>query len=204
MSLKGEKIMKSKTKVFRLTYLAILTAIVVVLQLLGSFIKFGPFEISLVLLPIVLGVVTGGPMAGAWLGLIFGVCVLVSPSTQAFMTVHAIGTILTVLSKGVLCGLVAGLVFKALEKINKYVAIVTAAVVCPIVNTGVFLLGTRLFFWKTIAEWAAGAGKGSWAYVIFVMIGANFLFELLFNIVLCPIIVRLLNATKLEGYLKQS
>ena len=194
--------MRNKSKVFRLTYLAILTAIVVVLQMLGSFIKFGTFEISLVLLPIVLGVVTGGPVAGAWLGLIFGVCVLASPSTQAFMTVHAVGTILTVLAKGVLCGLAAGLVFKSLEKINKYVAIIAAAIACPIVNTGVFLIGTKLFFWKTISEWAVGAGKSSWAFLIFVMIGANFLVELLLNIILCPIIIRLLNATKLEAYLK--
>ena len=34
---------------------AVLTAIVVVLQLLGAFIKFGPFSISLVLVPIVIG-----------------------------------------------------------------------------------------------------------------------------------------------------
>lgn len=194
--------MKSKSNVFRLTYLAILTAIVVVLQILGSFIKFGPFEVSLVLLPIVLGVVTGGPMAGAWLGLVFGVCVLTSPATQTFMTVHAVGTILTVLIKGVLCGLVAGFAFKALEKFNKYVAVVVAAIVCPIVNTGVFLLGTMIFFWDTIVAWAAGAGMASWAFVFMGLIGFNFLFELLFNIILCPIIMRLLNATKLESYLK--
>ena len=91
--------MKTTSNSFRLTYLAILTAIVIVLQMLGSFIRFGTFEVSLVLLPIVLGVVTCGPLTGAWLGLVFGVCVLVSPATQAFMTISIFGTVVTVLLK---------------------------------------------------------------------------------------------------------
>ena len=42
-------------RVRKLTLLALFTAIVIVLQLLGSFIRFGPFSISLVLEPIVIG-----------------------------------------------------------------------------------------------------------------------------------------------------
>ena len=45
----------SNGKTRRLAGLALFTAIVVVLQLLGSFIKFGPFAVSLVLIPIVVG-----------------------------------------------------------------------------------------------------------------------------------------------------
>ncbi len=194
--------MKTTSNAFRLTYLAILTAIVIVLQLLGSFIRFGPFEVSLVLLPIVLGVVTCGPFAGGWLGLVFGVCVLFSPSTQAFMTVSIFGTVVTVILKGVLCGLAAGYAFHLLKNKNQYFAVVVAAIVCPIVNTGVFLLGTMIFFWETISMWAVGAGMGSWAFVILGMIGANFLFELLFNVVLSPVVIRLMHAAKLDRFLK--
>ena len=42
----------SNGKTRRLAGLALFTAIVVVLQLLGSFIKVGPFAVSLVLIPI--------------------------------------------------------------------------------------------------------------------------------------------------------
>jgi ferrous iron transport protein B len=56
-----------------LTGLALFTAIVVVLQYLGSFIRFGTFSISLVLIPIVVGAALYGPAAGAWLGFVFGV-----------------------------------------------------------------------------------------------------------------------------------
>ena len=48
---------------------AIVSAVVVVLQLLGSFIKFGTFSVSLVLVPIVIGAALYGTKASTWLGL---------------------------------------------------------------------------------------------------------------------------------------
>ena len=195
--------MRTTSNAFRLTYLAILTALVIVLQLLGNIIPSGPFKITFVLLPIVLGVVTSGPLAGGWLGFVFGVSVLLfSPDVQAFWAVNIFGTIVTVVLKGVLCGLVAGYVFHLLKNKNKYLAVIVAAIVCPIVNTGVFVLGTLVFFWDTLSMWAVGAGSSAWAYLIFVMIGINFIIELLYNIVFAPTVVRLMSAAKLERFLK--
>ena len=56
--------------------LGLFTAIVIVLQLMGSFIRFGTFSISLVLVPVVIGAALYGAGAGAWLGFVFGVVVL--------------------------------------------------------------------------------------------------------------------------------
>ena len=50
---------------------ALLTAIVVVLQFLGFFLRFSTFSISLVLMPIVIGAALYGIGTGAWLGLVF-------------------------------------------------------------------------------------------------------------------------------------
>ena len=66
--------MKTNTK--KIAGVGLLSAIVVVLQLLGSFIHFGPFSISLVLIPIVVGASLYGALSGAWLGLVFGITVL--------------------------------------------------------------------------------------------------------------------------------
>ena len=183
------------TPLQRLTLGAILTALVVVLQLLGQFIHFGVFSISLVLIPIVVGAATCGPWIGAWLGLVFGITVLLSGDAAAFMAVNVPGTIVTVLLKGVLCGLLSGLTYRALANRSRIAAVVAAAAVCPIVNTGVFLIGCALFFFETIAGWATAAGFGENAvgYMFFVLAGGNFLFELGFNLVLSPIIVRLLD-----------
>ena len=183
-----------KTSTQNLVLCAIMTALVIVLQFMGAFIKLGTFSISLVLVPIVIGAAICGVGAGAWLGFVFGVVVLLSGDAAAFLAVSVPGTIITVLAKGTACGLLAGLTYKLLERYNTFVAVVAAACVCPIVNTGVFLIGCLIFFMDTVAMWAEGAGLSGdvGRYMIFVLVGANFLFELLFNIILSPVIVRLL------------
>lgn len=177
-----------------LTMGALLTALVVVLQLLGSFIRLGMFSVSLVLIPIVIGAATCGPLISTWLGLVFGLAVLMSGDAAAFLVISVPGTVLTVLLKGMLCGLLAGLTYKLLERFDTYAAVFAAAFVCPVVNTAVFLLGCRLFFWETIGTWAAAMSSGSTvAYALLVLVGANFLFELGFNMLLSPLVVRLLH-----------
>ncbi len=190
-----------------LTGMALLTAVVVILQLLGAFVRFGPFSISLVLIPIVVGAALYGVWAGAWLGFVFGVVVLFQPDTGVFLTINPLGTILVVLLKGALAGLCAGLVYRLLSKRGKKddlsskggkkqgvdLPVIAAAIVCPVVNTGIFLLGCLVFFLPTIREWAAASGfKNVGTYMILGLVGGNFLFELLFNIILSPVIVRLI------------
>ena len=174
---------------------AILTALVVILQLMGAFIRLGPFSVSLVLIPIVIGASVCSVKIGAWLGFVFGVTVLLSGDAAAFLAVDIFGTIVTVLLKGTLAGFLAALAYKALKSTNTYLAVAFAAVICPVVNTGVFLIGCLLFFMDTVTMWAETAGLGTNVahYMIFVLVGANFLFELGTNIILSPVIVRLIN-----------
>ena len=173
---------------------AILTALVIILQMMGSFIRFGMFSISLVLVPIVIGAALCGYKTGAWLGFVFGVAVLLSGDAAAFFLVNVIGTVITVLLKGALCGLAAGITYKLLENKNRYLAVMSAAVVCPVVNTGVFLLGCVAFFLSTIADWGAGAGFESTASYMFLgLAGGNFIFEMITNIILAPVILRIIN-----------
>lgn len=176
---------------------ALLTAIVIVLQLMGTFVKVGFFAICPVLIPIVIGAATCGVGVGAWLGFVFGVVVLLSGDAAAFLTVNALGTVITVLLKGTACGLVAGLIYKALEKHGIYLAALAAAIACPIVNTGVFLIGCVVFFFETIESWGLAEGFGSaYEYMFLGLAGGNFIFELVTNILLSPVVVRLLNIKK--------
>ena len=173
---------------------AALSAIVIVLQFMGAFIRFGPFSVSLVLVPIVIGAAMCDWRIGAWLGFLFGVVVLASGDAALFLAINIPGTVITVLVKGTACGLVAGLVYKALERFNRYVAVVAAAIICPVVNTGVFLLGCVVFFMDTVTSWASGANV--FAFMIVSFVGLNFLVELAINMVLSPMIVRILNIKK--------
>ena len=177
---------------------AIMTALVIILQLLATFTTFfGPFSTAVALIPIVIGAAMCGIVVGAWLGLVFGAVVLLSGGAALFWTFSIYGTIITVLAKGALCGLAAGLVYRLLERFNKYVAVLGAAIICPIVNTGVFLLGCRIFFMPfadAIAQTVNLTVSGM--SVFFALAMANFLFELGMNILLSPVIVRLLNIKK--------
>lgn len=180
-------------KVLRLVGIAILSALVVILQLLGSFIRFGPVSVSLVLLPIVVGAAMYGPVAGATLGCVFSVVVLLQPDTVFFYGIHFWGTIATVLVKGTLAGWLAGAFYQMISRKNVWVAVIVAAIICPIVNTGFFLLGCKLFFWNALAELGGG---NAFTYVITVMIGFNFIAEFITNIICAPVVLRVLQAVK--------
>lgn len=181
------------TKTQKIVGIGLFTAIVVALQLLAASIKFGPFSITLVLAPIVIGAALYGIGAGAWLGAAFGISVLISGDSAAFMTINPAGTIITVLLKGMLAGLVAGLIYKALEKTNKTVAVVLAGIACPIVNTGIFLAGCYLFF----QEWLVSVfGTTGFATVVTGLVSVNFAVELGINMVLASVIVRIIDIGK--------
>lgn len=187
--------MEQKTK--KLVGIGLLTAIVVVLQALAVAIRpTGIFNISLVLVPIVVGAALYGYKAGAWLGFVFSMIVMFT-DTAAFMAISVPGTIITVLVKGTAAGLVAGLVYLSLEKKNRYLAVISAAIACPVVNTGLFLIGCVVFFMDTINGWAAAAGYASaGGYLIGAMVGVNFLIEMGVNIVLSSAIMRIIGFGK--------
>lgn len=182
----------------KLVGIAVFAAIVIVLQLLGAFIRLGQFSVSLVLIPIVVGSAVYGMGSGTWLGLIFGIAVLLSGDAASFLAISPIGTVITVLLKGTLAGLAVDVAYSLLQKANKYVAVIVSAILCPVVNTGVFLVGCRLFFWETIREWSAASEYGADVvkYVIFMLVGGNFIFEFIVNLVMSPAVVRIVDIGK--------
>ena len=195
---KGEE-MKRKTNAQgmsteKLVLLALFTALVAILAYLGGFIKIGGLaSISLTLIPVVLGAALCGPLAGAWLGGVSGIVFFMTADAAFWMGLSVFGTIVTVMIKGIAAGLCAGLVYKLLERFNRYLAVMASAIVCPIVNTGIFIVGCFIFFMDTVNLGAAAEGLSVGAYILIVFVGLNFVFELLSNLVFSPVIVRLLD-----------
>ena len=177
---------------------SIMTALVIVVQLISTYTAFfGPFSTALALIPIVIGAAMCGTGIGAWLGLVLSVVVLITGGANLFFAFDVPGTLITVLIKGTACGIAAGFVYNSLKKINTYLAVVCAAVACPVVNTGVFVLGCMAFFMDDAAKIAEAIGSTASGISVFVALAlANFLFELGANVVLSPVIVRLLNVKK--------
>lgn len=189
---------KRKNQTKTLVLGAIMTALVIILQLVGSATTFfGPFSTAVALVPIVIGAAMCGTAVGAWLGFIFGAVVILSGGAALFFAFDVPGTIITVLLKGTACGLCAGLVYKLLEKFNRYIAVMVAAVVCPVVNTGVFLLGCFLFFMDSADAIAEALGMNVSGMALFWALAmGNFLLEVATSLVLSPVIVRVLNISK--------
>ena len=185
------------TKVKNMVGVALFSAIVVVLQLVSMQLRFAMFSITLTLVPIVVGAAVYNWKSGAVLGFVFGCAVLLTGDAAAFMAVNPLATVLVVLLKGTCCGLVAGLIYKTLEKHSRTVAVALAAISCPIVNTGVFLLGCLAFFMPTITQWGEAAGfANAGSYMIVGLVGTNFLIELGVNILLAPVCIRLIKLGK--------
>ena len=185
--------LKDKIDVKKLVYLSLLTAIVFVLQYISLFMRFGTFSLTFVLTPIVVGVATCGMWAGAWLGFVFAIAVFVTGDAALFLQFNIPATIVVVIVKGVLAGVAAGVVYKLLEKVNRIVAIFTAAVVTPIVNTGIFFIGCELFFFEDIAEFFAVEAEKVTVFIITGLIGINFIIELVVNLILAPAVCRILD-----------
>ena len=173
---------KQSTDLKRIITLALLTALVVVLQCIP--IKLGPFELALSVPVMIIGAAICGIGAGAWLGLVFSVVVMFLPGTAAYLSFSVVGTLLTALLKGTLAGLVAGIVYKALSRFGVLAASLVSAVAATFTNTGVFLLGSMIFFAMDIAT------------VIGVFISINFIIELIVNVVLVPVVVRVIKLKK--------
>ena len=126
----------------------------------------------------------------------FGVIVTITDSA-AFMVINIPATIAVCIIKGLLAGLAAGAVYKLLEKKNAYAAAVTAGIVCPVVNTGVFALGCLAFFMPTIAEWGLAAGfENAVAFLFVGVITTNFFIELAVNLVLSSAVVAIVKVVK--------
>ncbi len=187
-----------KTQTYTLVLGAIMTAIVIVLQYVGSATTFfGPFSTAVALVPIVIGAALCGSGIGAWLGFVFGSVVLISGGANLFLAFDVVGTIVTVLLKGTLCGLVAGLIYKLLKNVNEWLAVILAALTCPIVNTAVFLGGCAVFFLPHAKEIAAATGMADAGMAIFyAMAFGNFVLEITTSVVLAPVIVRVLKYAK--------
>lgn len=175
----------------RMAGVALLIALVIVLQFLGGMIPpVGGFSISLVLIPIVLGAAVYGPRAGALLGAAFGIIVVINCITGAdvggamVFQANPILCIMVVLGKGILAGFASGLVYMLFKHWNGYAAMVFAAIICPVVNTGIFIVCMMTFFKDVLTAWASGGDIV--AYVLSGLVLCNFVPELLINVIFSP------------------
>ena len=173
--------------------LAVFTLIIVVMAFTpAGFLKTGNLEASFLVVPVAIGAILLGPTNGAVLGLVMGVvsfaqCFGASDMGSALFGVSAINTFLLCVIPRVICGWMAGVFYDLLSKIDKtgFVPQIAAAVVCPLFNFILFMLGLSLLFGQTpyllnLQTQMNASGIGFY----FALGGMNLLYELLSSLVL--------------------
>jgi len=195
---------KKVDKTARMVTLAILTALIIILQIVSNFIKFGPVQITLALTPIIIGAALYGMWAGAFLGtvlggviLVWGLCGLDGGFVLTLMGINPVLTVAACVLKTTFAGLVAGAIYAAISNKNDIVASFVAGGLCPIVNTGLFVLTMLTVFvdlMKSAAE-VAGA-QNVIVYTLSAFIGINFLVELIVNMVLATAVTRIIRLAR--------
>lgn len=183
------------------TILGVLTAIIVVLQIFGSYFRIGTISLSFVLVPIVIGGILTGVIGGTILGFIFGVITLImgvvgaDQFTFILFSDHPFLTILTCVIKGSAAGFMSGFVYKLLKDKNLTLSTFAASAVAPIVNTGLFIVGA--FCMADTLNSNFVAENSNVVYFIFIgCAGINFLIELAINLVLAPSVCKIIKAVK--------
>ena len=177
--------------------LGVLTAFVVLFQVCLGTIKIGPTSFSLVLIPIVLGSCLIGPLAGGFLGFVFSLIVFLyglfgaDVFTNVMLNTNFAVTFLIIFSKGILAGIVPGLLFNALKPVDDKLAVTVSALSAPVVNTAIFVLilfAFRNVFVQSFIDKGYVSSVSSWANFVFIgCAGLNFIVEFGVNLVATPL-----------------
>ena len=180
-------------KIKYLTQLGFLSAVVLIMAFtpLGQF-RTPMLNVSFLCVPVAIGAMTLGPLAGAVLGGIFGLTSFFQAFTDGGMKSVLLGInpwacfIVTVVAR-ILCGLLCGLIYKALTKKEvKNTSRIIGALSCPFFNTVFFMGFIMLFYYNTdyIQGFATKFGTSGPITLILAMVGIQGAIEM----VVCGII----------------
>lgn len=191
-------------KLKKMVTLALLIAIIIVLQTTASMLPKlpGGAALSFVLIPIVLGAAMYGVKAGAVLGAAFGLLAFwysatnMDPVGFAIFQVSPIGCFAICVLKSTIAGSMAGLVYRLFTRINEYLAMLMASIVCPILNSGIFFASVAVFFKNTKFTPDGGVSYIAIMSIFGVILMCNSIPELILNIVFSPAGQRIVKTVK--------
>lgn len=184
----------------KITNIALLTAVVVLLQslsTLGLFTTRNGVSFAFGFVPIMIGVVCLGLWTGVFLGFAFSSVVLIfalcgmDALTLALIQAKPVLTIFLIYLKGCLAPAVSYFVYKALSKKSVRWGVYLACPICPIINTAVFCFMMLLFYRSTLSSTPGFSGDGVMKIVFITLAGVNFVVEFIINLIFAPVIYRL-------------
>lgn len=177
--------MNDHSKTLRLTRLALLAAIVLVLAYTPlGYIHIGPLAITPIMNPVTVGAILLGPTEGAVLGGIFGLtsfstCFGADAFGTALLAINPVFTFLVCVGARVLAGWLPAVIFKALHRPERPVlanaAFGVAALAGPVLNTVFFMGGLVLFFYRTefIQSYVTALGAANPFVFVLLFVGVQ-------------------------------
>ncbi len=200
---------KQNTQAIRtLAGTAVLAALIIVLSFVSKAISgVLMVNITLSLIPIIVGAILFGPVSGAVLGAVMGLVVVYTTVTGGSLDLafvmfqyNPILTVALCIIKSTAAGALSGLIWRLLEnKLPSLVNSLITSVACPICNTTLFCIPLVLFYREPLYAWADKVGlevANLFVFVISIILGVNFVIEFLISLIFSPAIVRIINAVK--------
>ncbi len=174
--------MKNHKLIKEIVGLSFLAALMIVLQLTASYLPKlpGNLSLNLTLVPLVIGSILYGYKGGTFLGIVNATVILLDSATSIYFAASFFGTILVVMLKSIAAGIITSFVFRLIYKKSFTLAVILASIVCPLINTSIFVIGSSIFF-KSVFQGGM--------IVILTAVYLNFFVELAIDIILSSTIL---------------
>lgn len=181
--------MSNREKIQKITLVSILAALTVVLSFIP--IKYF-FEITLTIVPIVVGILVGGRKTGLILGTVFGIisflqCFGFSPLGVNLLAINPFLTFIVCVPTRMLMGWLAGLSYELLTKKHGHTRItdIVCSILVPLLNTVFFMGALVVCFYNTelIQGFKDALGAKNVIHFILLFVGINGLIEMAIGVI---------------------
>lgn len=201
-------------KIKRITLLSILIALIIIFSFTPiGFIKTLGLEITLLVIPVVVGAIILGPIDGMILGFAFGLtsflqCVFgISQFGAMLLGINAFYTAIMCIIPRTIMGFLVGVIFKLCIKIFKkdIFAHIIACVSGALLNTVLFMTALCLLFYNTEEIQTVASDLGTNNVVVFVIlfVGINGLVEAIVNLIIGACVSKTLYIVSRHGRIEE-
>ncbi len=187
--------MKKRTNTRYLVELALFVAIILMMKITHlTSIPVGPLNMTLTMIPIAIGAMLMGPLAGGILGMVYGFTSLYdavsggSAMTAFFFQISPVNTVILCVVLRTIVGVATGWVFRLLRKVDrtKTICYFVGGLAAPVLNTLLFMGYIVIVFYKTefVQNLVASLGATNPIMFIVLVVGVQGLLEALAGLVI--------------------
>ena len=184
---------------------ALLSAIIFFMALTPlGYLNIGPFAVTFLTVPVIIGAITTGKGMGAFLGLMFGVTSFMnafkSPMGTFFLSINPIYTFILCIVPRILEGYLCGLIFELINKKrdNKLWKVSLSSLSCPVLNTVLYMSFLIILFGNTNYIQNMRGGNNIFMFVI-AFVGVQAVVEAL----VCTVLGTVISTSLLKYFKKQ-